>query len=91
MTPEMRKLLREAGVVQVRNACPQTGKSSMTSCAHAQAEADRLNQRRPYSGPWVKAEPYQCRWCQLWHVGRPRRRARGGCASGHPKPQGKSA
>lgn len=73
MTPEARKLLHEAGVTRVRNVCPQTGKSAFTSREIAQAEADRLNARRPPYGPLVNAEPYRCRWCQLWHVGRPRR------------------
>ena len=51
--------------------CP-TGKISLRSRRVARERAAQLNKIMPPNGNLVRCEPYKCRVCGQWHVGRPK-------------------
>lgn len=57
---------------RVKHACP-SGKVTHPSREYAEAEADRINERPVRYGPRKRSEPYLCRQCGRWHIGRLRR------------------
>lgn len=57
--------------------CP-TGKIGHKRRRDAEAEATRLNRRRPMTGPAIPANAYCCWHCGSWHVGRPKFRLQSG-------------
>lgn len=73
MRPETLDVLaRVLPSVRLRHACP-SGKRMLPHLAAAEREAGRMNGQRLRRGPNIAAQPFRCRLCGGWHIGRPRR------------------
>lgn len=73
MRPEdLQGLARVLPSVRIKGACAR-GKRIMPNLAAAEREAARMNEQGLRRGPNVPSQPFRCRLCGGWHIGRPRR------------------